>query len=459
MTELKRRVDMRAGYLYIMIYPDATFVKTGRAVNSRDRLKNNVKGTKLLLEVVTSDMRAAEAAMLASLRSAEAAAEGVEDLRGEGLGNETFRGPYGRIEQRVTEAAGLFPAAPHNLMSVEAAREWYERERAAGKVAEGVSIRQFLIDNECLTDLPRDAKGTQEDQYAFENDMAVERYAVDEEACDTRFFDRYVGTLADKARMSRKFYALQRFHLAAHLTVAELRQWSEPQGVEPLLDIPARVLREFYQPAIDVSRLLDHLTGATWRVKVVAREVLEVRLSAFVPAVLAWAREMTTDEYASLNAMLGIKSGKDEPVVQRDKLIAALEKANIKGTSNPALTATNYTKALLMRGFGLALMPHRGDPKSRRKPIDYSDYATLVDTYKVGCMRLMPPAVGAAQPGFVYLPGDVIGCQKDAMGASLHAPTPWETNTNQFALPRPEGPASSVGMTRAIGLGSCPEAA
>ena len=132
-----------------------------------------------------------------------------------------------------------------------------------------------------------------------------------------------------------------------------------------------------------------------------------MRLSAFVPAVLAWAREMTSEEYASLNATVGIRPRKGEPAERRDRLIAALEKAGDRGTSNPALTATNYAKAVLKRGFGLALMPHRGDPKSRRKPLDFSAYAELVDTYRVGCMR--PVAGGAALPGFVYLPGDEIG--------------------------------------------------
>lgn len=425
MTEAKRRMDMRAGYLYIMQYPYATYIKTGRAVNARNRLKQNVKGTKLLLEVVTSDMRAAEAAMLASLRSAEAAAEGIEALRDEGLGNETFSGPFLTIARRVTEAAWLFPAAPHNLLSEEAAREWYRRECDAGNVGEGVGIRQFLIDNECLTDLPReraphrerDADGaSDEQQIAHQHGMAVERYAVDEGMCDVRFFDMFVGTLADRARMVRQFYALQRFHRAAHLTVAELRdEHSKLQGDAPpgssLAALHKSRQHQFYNPAMEVGRLLDHLAGAAWRDNVVAREALEVRLSAFVPAVLAWAREMTSEEYASLNAMLGIRPSKGEPAERRDRLIAALEKASSKGVSNPALTATSYAKVVLKRAFGVALLPHRGDPKSRRKPLDYSAYAELVDTYKVACMR--PAAAGAALPVFVYLPNDEIGYKDD----------------------------------------------
>ena len=341
MTELKRRMDMRAGLLYLMQYPDTTivdrkkgvqpvvrvkedvFVKGGRTVDVRKRLQQCPHGTVLHLTVVTSDMRKAEAAMLASLRSAEASAEGIEALKVYKLGNETFRGPFAKIARRVTDAARLFPAEPHNMMSPGAAREWYNRECDAGNVAEGVDIKQFLIDNECLTDLRReravrvvrcapprtslrrrkrnaaDEEGTPEErQMAYEHGMAVERYAVDEAMCDARFFDRYVGTLADRARMVRQFYGLQRFHTALTCTTAELEAaGGDARGGEHGERGELTLTQAFYEPAARAAALLDKLSPV-WREHVRAgRRPAEVRISAFVGAVAEWAGEMTDKQY------------------------------------------------------------------------------------------------------------------------------------------------------------------
>lgn len=139
--------------LYIMQYPSVSYYKVGRSVDPKMRQQQYPVGTTLHLTVVTSDMREAEKEMLSSLRSAEAAAEGIEAMRGRGWGAETFDGPLAKIAQRVTAAARMFPAAPHNLMSPEGAREWYERERQSGTLEVGVTLEQFLINNECLTDV------------------------------------------------------------------------------------------------------------------------------------------------------------------------------------------------------------------------------------------------------------------------------------------------------------------
>ncbi len=417
-------MDMRAGYLYIMQYPGVKHVKTGRAVNARNRLKNNAKGTKLHLTVVTSDMRAAEAAMLASLRSAEAAAEGVEDLRGEGLGNETFRGPFLTIARRVTEAARLFPAAPHNLMSAEAAREWYARERAAGNVAEGVSVRQFLIDNKCLTDLRRDRavrvvrrapllrslrrrtaqkrraaqmdEGTPEEkQMAYEHGMAVERYAVDEALCDVHFFDRYIGTLADSARMVRQFYALQRFHTALRLTTAELEAAArDARGEEHV--------RAFFEPAARAAALLDRLSPG-WQEHVHAgRRPAELRLRATVGAVAEWAGEMTDEQYDRIGVAC---TNARDAASSRSKLAEALAggAGGDNGKSkNVTKTATQTANRVLRSVFGVTLGDRRG--RIPRCDVDTSAYEALL-VYKCGCL-----AADASRPatGFAWVEGDSV---------------------------------------------------
>ncbi len=113
-------------------------------MNAKLRLMSYPSGTALHFTVVTSDMRRAEAAMLASLRSAEAVAEGIRPKHK--CGNESFSGPFVAIARRMTEAAREFPAAPHNLLSPAAAREWFDREGCPGE-----TLQQFLIDRECLT--------------------------------------------------------------------------------------------------------------------------------------------------------------------------------------------------------------------------------------------------------------------------------------------------------------------
>ena len=141
---------MKAGFLYIMQYAGVTYIKGGRSNDAQRRLEDCIPGTVLHLTIVTSDMRKAEAAMLASLRSAQAVAEGIEAMQARGWGTETFEGPFAKIARRVTDAARLFPAERHNLMSKEAAREWYEREKKTRALP---CIEQFLVDNECLTDM------------------------------------------------------------------------------------------------------------------------------------------------------------------------------------------------------------------------------------------------------------------------------------------------------------------
>ena len=244
--------------------------------------------------------------------------------------------------------------------------------------------------------------------------MVTERYGIPASVtCGEEFYEEYIGTfvLSESDNMVKQFYALQRFHRSAHLTVAELH--SEYIRKQIRLDNRAGSSialhnsrqHQFYQPAMTVSRLLDHLAGAVWRAKVVAREPLELKMSAFCPGVVAWAKEMKSDEYYSNNAMMGIRPSKGDAAARRVSLIAALEQGG--DTSNPTLTATNFVKMMLKKGFGLALKPNKGDSKNRRKPLDYTKYAQLVDTYKAGCMRRVGNG-GEPMPEFAFLPDDEI---------------------------------------------------
>ena len=165
---------MKAGYLYIMQYPDSTYYKVGRSVDVRKRMLNIYPGTVLHFTMVTIDMRRAETEMLNSLRSAEAVAEGIEAVRDRGC--ETFRGPLGKIARWATAAARMFPAEPHNLMSPQAVQEWYARECAGSSL----SIEQFLIDNECLTDINISAhrkRAASSDRVAYGDELKAEMTA------------------------------------------------------------------------------------------------------------------------------------------------------------------------------------------------------------------------------------------------------------------------------------------
>ena len=392
---------MRVGYLYIMQYPDVTYFKVGRSFDVKKRVQQTNRGTKLHLSILTSDMRAAEEAMLSSLRSAEAVAEGVEAVPERGT--ETFRGPFHKIAHRVTAAARLFPAAPHNLMSPEAAREWYEREKGSGALSSnGKSIKQFLIDNECLTNPsdfgterraikrarpdcpPTKLTGCPEDlQLAHEHVMAVDRYAVDEQMCDAEFFDKYVKTYLERDEMVKQFYALQRFHHVLKDSPAPLEAKYDNKLSSSQMDF-------FYMPALSASALLDKL-APDWRALVQNRESVEVRIGDCPSAVSAWVSGLSDSGYGQLIKLLGIvkkNEGRDAGST-RQMLYNAVNAVNADARGmqthgkNPTKTASQMVERLLQATFGVTLGKRSGrDP---RCTIDTSAYHELVEKYKCGC--------------------------------------------------------------------------
>ena len=252
--------------------------------------------------------------------------------------------------------------------------------------------------------------------------MVTERFGVVLDDCDAAFFKDYVGTFVESEAegMVKQFYALQRFHHALNKTAGELvhmyRDKLKRLNVQQEADIAMYNTRQhqFYQPAIALSKLMDALDVA-WRAKVLRRELLEIPLVHFLPAVASWVACLQRREYTSLNAVLGITPRKGSAPATRGSLLAALSHSG--DNTNPTATATNVAKAMLMRGFGLNLKPHKGEP--RRKPIDFALYAAMVDTY--GARSMMPPAGGMVFPDFAFVPDDDVGYPDVADGGDEEA--------------------------------------
>ena len=416
MTVLKKVVDMKAGQLYIMQYNDSYF-KVGRTVDVKKRLQSYPTGTQLHFTCLTSDMRRAEASMLASLRSLEAVSEGIEAQPN--CGKETFRGPFAKIARRVTAAAQEFPAEPHNMMSVEAARAWYD-----GRDGDtGTSFTQFLIDNECVTlinnqstrprpiarrlyrikracpainsqvrvsDVERGSALMQNDECAhLINDkqcmelvsrkrrgeqmtdreeqqlwvyhMVVERYHLYSEAdgkIDREVLDKYIGPCCPQTGttlMLRQYYALKRLHKLCKSTVIEVRDGylCDLLGIDTQLH--ETKLHNFYKPLIEVGELLEQLVPQ-WRTRLDKNEVLPVSNMRLVKKLVTWLENMSDDKYVDLMDVMGIELRSDSAKHKRSTLIAALtERSTTEGLNiGPPMRPGRTATELLEKLLGQA---------------------------------------------------------------------------------------------------------
>ena len=381
-----------------------------------------VLGTKLLYAVVTSDMRNAEAVMLASLRSADAVAEGIEAMKKKGWGDETFRGPYDKIEQRVTEAARLFPAAPHNLLSEEAAREWYERARAAGDVAEGVGIRQFLIDNECPTDVrdstvcAQDAEESS-DHEDVSNARELGAQLMARPECRTLIDEGRAEEL--KAKMEREklsdveeqqLWVHKMVHLyrlratpgdeldgfvldklvGAHLPRSAAREMERRHNALRRFEAARRAdggsgMRHDDVAATEVSKLMDRI-APRWRDAILADESLSVTNASLRGHIASWLQDMTDQTYIKMMRELGIQLKSDKGCHTRSKLMNIMSteegsdgsddsRAGSKAT-RPGRAATELLNNMLSKAFGIELASPKKSAKGKRN-IDASLYKGL----------------------------------------------------------------------------------
>ena len=343
MTVLKKVIDMKAGQLYIMQYNDSYF-KVGRTVDVKKRLQSYPTGTQLHFTCLTSDMRRAEASMLASLRSLEAVSEGIEAQPN--CGKETFRGPFAKIARRVTAAAQEFPAEPHNMMSVEAARAWYD-----GRDGDtGTSFTQFLIDNECVTLI--------NNQSTRPRPIARRLYRI-KRACPA--MDVSLGRLSNILQ-----HGPIAFESSYHTKL------SEPGPQEPV--------HNFYQPAIMVNNLLRRL-DAEWLKKIICGiDKLEITTEELKEGLTDWLTyDMTEGEYIDLMYKLGIVRRSDSSYNTRAKLINALSRMVVLDNSGKAdkttRVACGQVARLLNATFGIKFLPAHNNRRSSRI-LDFSLYTS-----------------------------------------------------------------------------------
>ena len=247
--------------------------------------------------------------------------------------------------------------------------------------------------------------------------MVSARYGVDPALCDGHFLDAYVQTAFNKEdeRMTRQFYAFQRFHVARqqslHQLSAKYRELlknlkKQNQSAMAMYNAP---MHRFYKPSLGASLLLDKM-APEWRAAT-ADTPVAVRIADCIAAVGAWATEQSDGEYNDLLRVLGI-AGKPtrDAGANRGKLIATMNAAGTPG-KNVTKTATAMIDRVLKAAFGVALGERCGKGTDVTCIIDTSMYGALVEKYQCGCFADVNPFFG-----FAMVDGDELSCDATVMG-------------------------------------------